>query len=79
MKIQRAIRFLNHDHRLGRWQRHERGSIALVFVILMAIMMILIMAESRALIQLHGEVKYLERQQTKRLNPAAATNHFTQP
>jgi hypothetical protein len=47
----------------------EAGSITLVFITLLAIMMILVMAESRALIHLRREVKFLEQQQMKRLNP----------
>lgn len=39
-----------------------------VFIALLAIMLILITAESRALFQLHREVKFLEQQQIKRLN-----------
>ena len=42
----------------------------LVFITLLAIMMILVTAESRALYQLHREVKFLEQQQVKRLNTA---------
>ena len=48
---------------------HEGGSITLVFITLLAIMMILVIAESRALIHLRREVKFLEQQQMKRLNP----------
>ena len=44
-----------------------------VFIALLAIMMILVTAESRALIQLHREVRFLEQQQVKRLN-AQPTN-----
>lgn len=40
----------------------------MVFIILLAIMMILVTAESRALIQLHDELKLTEQQQVKRLN-----------
>jgi len=43
--------------------------ITVVFIALLAIMLILVMAESRALIQLHRELKLLEQQQIKRLNP----------
>ena len=46
----------------------EGGSITLIFVILLAIMLILVTAESRALYNLHREVKFLEQQQIKRLN-----------
>ena len=44
-----------------------------VFIALLAIMLILVTAESRALFHLHREVKFLEQQQIKRLN-APATN-----
>jgi hypothetical protein len=39
-----------------------------IFIALLAIMLILVTAESRALFQLHREVKFLEQQQIKRLN-----------
>jgi hypothetical protein len=51
----------------------EQGMATVVFIALLAIMMILITAESRALFHLHREVKLLEQQQIKRLN-APATN-----
>ena len=38
----------------------------LIFITLLAIMMILVTAEARALFQLHREVKFLEQQQIKR-------------
>ena len=44
-----------------------------IFIALLAIMMILVMAESRALFHLHREVKLLEQKQIKRLN-ATPTN-----
>ena len=39
-----------------------------LFIALLGIMMILVMAESRALFNLHREVKFLQQQQLKRLN-----------
>ena len=54
-------------------RRSERGSATMVFIVLLAIMMILVLAESRALFHLHREVKFLEQQQIKRLN-GPATN-----
>ena len=44
-----------------------------VCIALLAIMLILVTAESSALFHLHREVKFLERQQIKRLN-ASQTN-----
>jgi hypothetical protein len=59
MKIQRK-NFINAS---------ERGMVATVlFIALLAIMLILVTAESRALFQLHREIKFLEQQQVKRLN-----------
>jgi hypothetical protein len=58
MKIQRE-----HFNRKG-----ERGMATVVFIALLAIMMILVTAESRALFNLHREVKLLENQQIKRLD-----------
>ena len=49
-------------------KRHENGLATMIFIILLAIMMILVMAESRALFHLHRETKFLEQQQIKRLN-----------
>ena len=54
--------------------RHSKaGSISFVFIALLGIMMILVTAESRALYQLHSEVKLLEQRQIKRIN-APQTN-----
>lgn len=49
-------------------RRPERGMATMVFIALLAIMMILVMAESRALYHLHRETKFLEQQQIKRLD-----------
>ena len=52
-----------------RAPRHsERGMATVVFIALLAIMLMLVTAETRALIRLHREVKLLEKQQIKRLN-----------
>jgi hypothetical protein len=42
-------------------------------------MMILVTAESRALFQLHREVKFLEQQQIKRLNASTTNTIVTVP
>ncbi len=57
MKIQRE-----HFNR-----KDERGMATVIFIALLAIMMILVTAESRSLFSLHREVKLLEHQQIKRL------------
>jgi hypothetical protein len=46
----------------------ERGMATVIFIALLAIMLVLVTVESRALIRLHREVKLLEQQQIKRLN-----------
>lgn len=51
----------------------ERGFATFIFIVLLAIMLILVTAESGALFHLHREVKFLEQQQIKRLN-ASPTN-----
>jgi hypothetical protein len=56
---------IQHEH-FNR--KTERGMATVVFIALLAIMMILVTAESRSLFRLHSEVKFLERQQIKRLN-----------
>ena len=61
-------------HRTQTAWRNEGGMATLIFIVLLAIMMILVTAESRALIQLHAEVKLLEKQQTKRLNGTGPRN-----
>ena len=49
----------------------ERGVVATVlFIALLAIMLILVTAESRALFHLHRDVKFLEQQQLKRVTSA---------
>ena len=54
-------------------RRNESGMATLIFIMLLAVMMILVMVESSALFRLHREVKFLERQQIKRLD-ATQTN-----
>jgi hypothetical protein len=49
-------------------KRSEDGMATIIFITLLAIMMILVTAEARALFHLHREVKFLEQQQIKRLN-----------
>ena len=49
-------------------RRSENGMATVIFIALLAIMMILVMAESRALFHLHQEVKLLEQKPIKRLN-----------
>jgi hypothetical protein len=57
----------------------EAGSATVILIALLAIMMILVAANSKSLFLLHREVKFLEQQQVKRLdasqtNSAAITN-----
>jgi hypothetical protein len=60
--------------------KNERGMATVVFIALLAIMMILVTAESLALFNLHREVKFLEQQQIKRLNnPQTNSVAATQP
>jgi hypothetical protein len=46
----------------------SNGSATIIFTALLAIMVILVTAESRSLAHLRREVKFLEQQQIKRLN-----------
>jgi hypothetical protein len=65
-----------HDHHFVRCnargfgvpKQRERGSATVVFIALLAIMMILVTAQSRALLHLRREAKFIEQQQIKRLN-----------
>jgi hypothetical protein len=58
-------------------KRGEDGMATLIFITLLAIMLILVTAESRALFNLHREVRLLEKQQLKRLNPPATNTVST--
>jgi hypothetical protein len=49
-------------------RRSERGMATVLFIALLAIMLMLVTAESRSLIQLRREVKLLEQRQLQRLN-----------
>lgn len=70
MKIQRE-HFARHN---------EQGMATILFITLLGIMMILVMAEGRALFHLHREVKFLEQQQIKRLNNSQTNSvAVTQP
>lgn len=48
-------------------RRRQDGSATIIFTILLSIMMILVMAETRALVQLHSEQLLLEKNQLQRL------------
>lgn len=63
----------NLERGLGAPKRSERGFATFVLIALLAIMLILVTAESSALFHLHREVQFLEQQQIKRLN-ASQTN-----
>jgi hypothetical protein len=76
MKIQC---FNSHDRWGATPSSGEGGSITVIFIVLLAIMMILVTAESRALFQLHREVKFLEQQQIKRLNASTTNTIVTVP
>lgn len=54
-------------------RHNEHGMVTLVFIALLAIMLLLVMANGKSLFQLHREIKLLEQQQIKRLN-ASQTN-----
>ena len=69
MKIQRQ----NFTRGPGKPKRSEGGMATMLLIGLLAIMMILVTAESSALFHLHREVKFLEQQQIRRLD-ASQTN-----
>ena len=57
--------------------KHSEGGMAtVIFIALLAIMLMLVTAETSALIRLHREVKLLEQHQIKRLN-GPQTNSVT--
>ncbi len=55
----------------------KNGLASMVCIILLAVMMVLVATESRALFRLHREVKFLEQQQIKQLH-GHATNGLNQ-
>jgi hypothetical protein len=59
-------------HKIRR--QNQNGSATIIFTILLSIMMILILAEGRALSQLHQEQTRLEQRQKLRLNHSSAAN-----
>lgn len=56
--------------------RRQNGSTVLVLITLLAIMVLLAIANSKALFHLHREIKLLESRQVARLN-ASQTNTVT--
>jgi hypothetical protein len=63
--------------RFNRSRHHrQRGSAVLIFITLLAIMLMLITANSSTLLHLHRELKLLDRRQVERLN-ASQTNTTT--
>jgi hypothetical protein len=54
-------------------RRRQNGSAVLVFITLLAIMLLLITANSSTLLHLHRELKLLDQRQVERLN-ASQTN-----
>jgi hypothetical protein len=61
--------FLSHSPKHGQ----QNGSAVLVFITLLAIMMILVTANSKALFFLDQDIKLVEQRQIERLN-ASQTN-----
>jgi hypothetical protein len=57
-------------------RRRQNGSTVLVLITLLAIMVVLATANSKALFHLHREIKLLEHRQVLRLN-ASQTNTVT--
>lgn len=55
-------------------QKNESGLATIIFISLLAIMVLLAIANTAALIRLHREVKFLEQQQIKRLNGSQAAS-----
>ncbi|MGA3266855.1 MAG: hypothetical protein ABSE16_08530 [Verrucomicrobiota bacterium] len=54
--------------RIPRNHSNAGGSAVIIFITLLAIMMILVTANSRALVQLHRNIKLLEQRQIQRLD-----------
>jgi len=54
-------------------RQNRNGSATLIFIALLAIMLLLVVANGKSLFHLHREIKLLEQKQIKRLN-ASQTN-----
>ena len=67
-----------HAGRPAAPRRNEGGSATVVFMALLAIMVILVTVNGKALFRLHREVRFIEQQQIKRLN-ASQTNVLANP
>jgi hypothetical protein len=79
MKIPTQTFFRGRQSVPGARKRSEGGMITVIFIALLAIMMILLTADSRALFHLRREVKFMEQQQIKRLNAANTVSTATKP
>jgi hypothetical protein len=73
MKIQREHFVLRNANGLAAPKRSEGGMATFICIALLAIMLVLVMAESSALFHLHREMKMLEQKQIQRLG-ASQTN-----
>jgi hypothetical protein len=73
MKIPARKFFRGRQPGSGVPKRSEGGMVTVIFIALLAIMMILVTANSRALLHLRREVKFMEQQQIKRFD-ASTTN-----
>jgi hypothetical protein len=73
MRIQREHFIQENTSGLAAPKRSQDGMATMIFIVLLAIMMILVTAESSALFHLHREVKFLEQRQIRRLD-ASQTN-----
>jgi hypothetical protein len=73
MKIRREHFVLRNASGLAAPKRSEGGMATVVCIALLAIMLVLVMAESTALFHLHREMKLLEQKQIQRLG-ASQTN-----
>lgn len=63
----------------GMPKRSESGMVTVIFIALLAIMMILVTANSRALLHLRREVKFMEQQQIMRLNATNTVSSAAKP
>jgi len=76
MKITQHTQHMDLELRLltsAATRGRERGSAVAVLLVMLAIMLILVAANGKTLLHLQKELRFIERQQTQRLN-AAQTN-----
>lgn len=76
MKIFHQKKFRQNEGGSDTSRRSEHGMVTLVFIALLAIMLLLVIADGKSLSYLYREIKLLEQKQVKR-SDTAQTNEVS--